>query len=154
MLLTDSAGTWVGTNGFRLMPTDPLAERPATVTVSSAAGGHLTSVAYSWEHPDDGPQDGLLVIGSAAGDGSLVAMWGDSWHQKPAPMMLSGSHEAGTSLEFEGDYGGGWRWRVAFDATDPDSFRMQMDNVIPAEHATAEISPGPYPVMIMQTRRA
>jgi hypothetical protein len=31
---------------------------------------------------------------------------------------------------------------------------MQMDNVIPAEQATAEISAGPYPVMIMQTRRA
>jgi hypothetical protein len=32
--------------------------------------------------------------------------------------------------------------------------RMQMDNVIPAEHATAEIAAGPYPVMIMQTQRA
>jgi hypothetical protein len=84
MLLPDSAGTWIGTNGFRLMPGDPLAELPASVTVSTAAGGHLLSVAYRWEHPADGPQEGLL----------------------------------------------------------------------PAEQATAEISAGPYPVMIMQTRRA
>ena len=59
----------------------------------------------------------------------------------------------GAMLELEGDYGGGWRWRVTVDPTDAD-LRMQMDNVIPAEHATAEISAGPYPVMIMQTQRA
>ena len=153
MLLPNSAGTWVGTNGFRLMPADPLAEFPAKVTVTTAAGGHLVTVAYWWEHPDDGEQDGLLVLGTADEAGSLVAMWGDSWHQKPAPMMLSGSHGTGATLELEGDYGGGWRWRVRLDGTDTDSFRLQMDNVIPTELATAEISAGPYPVMVMQTQR-
>ena len=153
MLLPDSEGTWVGTNGFRLMPTDTLAEFPARLTVTSGAGGHLTSVAYWWQHPDDGPQDGLLVIGPSSEGDSLVALWGDSWHQKPAPMSLSGSHAKGATLELEGDYGGGWRWRVIVDATDAENLRMEMDNVIPAEHATAEISAGPYPVMIMETRR-
>jgi hypothetical protein len=153
MLLPNSAGSWVGTNGFRLMPADPIAEFPARVTVMRAAGGHLVTVAYWWEHPADGEQDGLLVIGTADEDGSLVAMWGDSWHQKPAPMMLSGSHGTGATLELEGDYGGGWRWRVRFDGTETDTFRLQMDNVIPTELATAEISAGPYPVMVMQTQR-
>jgi hypothetical protein len=136
------------------MPADPLAEFPGRATVSHAAGGHLVSIAYWWEHPDDGPQDGFMVIGLADEGGSLAAMWGDSWHQKPTPMMFSGSRGTGGALELEGDYGGGWRWRVTFDATDTDNFRMQMDNVIPAEYATAEKSAGPYPVMIMQTRRA
>jgi hypothetical protein len=136
------------------MPADPLAEFPAKATVTTAAGGHLASIAYWWEHPDNGPQDGLLVIGTANEGGSLVALWGDSWHQKPAPRLLSGTHETDLTLELEADYGGGWRWRVSFDATDADSFRMQMDNVIPDELATAEKSAGPYPVMIMQTRRA
>jgi len=136
------------------MPADPLAEFPARATVSHAAGGHLVSIAYWWEHPDDGPQDGFMVIGLADEGGSLVAMWGDSWHQKPTPMMFSGSRGTGGPLELEGDYGGGWRWRVTFDATDTDNFRMQMDNVIPAEYATAEKSAGPYPVMLIQTRRA
>jgi hypothetical protein len=154
MLLPNSAGSWVGTNGFRLMPGDPLVEFPALLTVTTAAGGHLTSVAYSWEHPDDGAQDGLLVIGSADEDGSLVAMWGDSWHQKPAPMMLSGSRGTDATLELEGEYGGGWRWRVTLDASDAQRLRMQMDNVIPAERATADIADGPYPVMVMHTRRA
>jgi hypothetical protein len=136
------------------MPSDPLVELPASVTVTIAAGGYLTSVAYSWEHPDDGVQDGLLVIGSADDDGPLVAMWGDSWHQKPAPMMLSGGRGTDATLELEGEYGGGWRWRVTVDASDAESLRMQMDNVIPAEQATADIPDGPYPVMIMHTRRA
>jgi hypothetical protein len=137
------------------MPNDPLAEAPARVTVTTAAGGNLASIAYWWEHPDDGPQDGLLVVGPSDDGGALVAMWGDSWHQKPAPMMFSGSRDStGTTLELEGEYGGGWGWRVRFDATDTTSFRMQMDNVIPADQATAEIAPGPYPVMVMQTGRA
>ena len=83
MILSESTGTWTGTNGFRLMPNDPLAEFSATVTVATAAGGHLTSVAYSWEHPDDGPQDGLIVIGSADETGSLEA--GESCSTPPMP---------------------------------------------------------------------
>ena len=154
MILSDWAGPWAGINGFRLMPTDPLAKFPATATVTLAAGGHLTSVAYTWEHPDDGLQDGLLVIGSGGEDGALVAMWGDSWHQKPAPMSLSGGRGAGTAVQLEGDYGGGWSWRIVFETTDSDNLRMRMDNVIPAEHATAEIPAGPYPAMIMDLHRA
>ena len=53
------------------MPGDALAELPATVTVTMAAGGHMALVAYTWEHPDDGPQDGLLVI-AAAGEARLA----------------------------------------------------------------------------------
>jgi hypothetical protein len=153
VILSDFAGTWVGTNGFRLMPQDALAEFPAAMTVATAAGGYLTSVAYSWEHPDDGPQDGLLVVGAAGEDHSLVAMWGDSWHQKPAPMSLSGRHRPGTAVELDGDYGGGWGWRVVFDTTNAEALRMRMDNVIPAEHATSEIPAGPYPAMVMELRR-
>lgn len=162
MILSDFSGLWVGTNGFRLMPDDPLAGSPATVSVTMAAGGHLTSVAYSWEHPDDGPQDGLLVISAAEeggslaaeGDGSLVAVWGDSWHQKPAPMSLPGGPGAEGTWEFAGEYGGGWGWRIVCDATDPETLRMRMHNVIPADQATAEVPPGPYPVMVMDVCRA
>lgn len=158
MVPQDIAGTWAGTNGFRLMPNDTFAEFPARVTLTPAAGGHLTSVAYWWEHPDDGRQDGLLLIGRTSSDGSLVAMWGDSWHQKPAPMMLSGTERpsdgSGASLELEGDYGGGWRWRISIDTRDAANLRMQMDNVIPAEQATADIPPGPYPVMAFRGGRA
>lgn len=153
MILSAFAGSWAGSNGFRLMPGDPLSELPAAMTVSSAAGGHLTSVAYTWHHPDDGAQDGLLVI-SATEDGSLVALWGDSWHQKPAPMTFPGEPGAGETFEFTGDYGAGWGWRIVLDGSDTQALRMRMDNVIPADHATADKAAGPYPVMVMHLRRA
>jgi hypothetical protein len=154
MALSEFVGSWTGTNGFRLMPSDPLAESPATMTVTVAAGGHMTSVAYSWAHPDDGPQDGLLVIAPAGEDDSLVAVWGDSWHQKPTTMSLPGRPTAADTIEFAAEYGGGWGWRIVFDLADAESPRMRMDNVIPADRATADKSAGPYPVMIMDLRRA
>jgi hypothetical protein len=154
MILSESTGTWTGANGFRLMPNDPLAEFSATATVTIAAGGYLGSVAYSWEHPDDGLQDGLIVIGSAGVEGSLVALWGDSWHQKPAPMSLSGGYRTGSTIELDGDYGGGWLWRIAFDTANPDRLRMRMENIVPADQATTEIPAGPYPAMVMDLHRA
>ncbi len=154
MLLPNAEGAWQGTNGFRLMPTDQLSEFPAEVTVMTAAGGYLTSAAYSWKHPEDGEQDGLLVIGNADEDGSLVAMWGDSWHQKPAPMMLSGRKGTDKTLELEGDYGGGWRWRVILDATDAENLEMRMDNVVPADQVPPGMPAEPYSAMIMKARRA
>jgi hypothetical protein len=153
MVLQYFDGTWAGTNGCRLMPNDPFAEFPASVTLTPGAGGHLTSIAYWWEHPDDGPQDGLLVIGRSSGDGSLVAMWADSWHQKPAAMLLFGTDAPGAFLELEGDYGGGWRWRITVDATDAADLRMQMDNVIPAEQRPADMPSGAYPAMIFHGGR-
>jgi hypothetical protein len=95
-----------------------------------------------------------MIIGRGDEEGSLVALWGDSWHQKPAPRIFSGSQPTDQNLEFEADYGGGWRWRIILDATDEEQLRMEMQNVIPAEYATAEKAAGPYPVMIMQTRRS
>ena len=153
MILTDLDGTWVGANGFRLMPTEPYVERPAEVTVARAAGGHLTTVAYFWQHSQDGQQDGLVVAGSAGEAGSLVAFWADSWHQHPVPMSLTGSHAPGGAVELEATYGGGWGWRIVFEGGS-GGLRMRMDNVVPAEHATAEVPAGPYPAMVMDLRRA
>ena len=134
MILSDLVGSWAGTNGFRLMPGDPLAEFPATATVTPYAGGHLTAVAYTWRHPDDGPQDGLIVAGVG------TALWADSWHQQPEPMTLPGADGG-----YQGEYGDGFGWRICFDTSDAEVLRMRMDNV-PAS--------GPYPVMVMDLHRA
>jgi hypothetical protein len=153
MIFSEFAGTWAGTNGFRLMPGDPLAEFDASATVTAAAGGHLTSVTYGWQHPDDGPQEGLVVVWTADEDGSVAAVWGDSWHQKPAPMSLSGGRAADGTVTLEAGYGGGWAWRIVFDTSDPETFQLRMDNVIPADQATEEMSAGPYPAMVLRSRR-
>ncbi|WP_174537388.1 hypothetical protein [Micromonospora chalcea] len=154
MVLTDVTGSWAGTSGFRLMPADPLAESPATATVATAAGGHLTTVSYSWAHPDDGPQDGLLVIAAGEEPGSLVAWWGDSWHQQPTPMTLTGTADGAAAVELSAGYGGGWEWRITVDTADPATLRLRMENVVPADQTGADMPAGPYPVMVTDVRRA
>jgi hypothetical protein len=149
--LTDRAGTWTGTNGFRLMPSDPLYDAPATGEVSIAAGGNLVAIAYSWTHPDDGAQDGLLVVGADDEPGTATAFWGDSWHQSPTPKACVGTMD-GDLITVGLDYGGGWRWQITVDPTSPGVLRLRMDNVIPDEVATDDKPAGPYPVMVMDLR--
>ena len=58
------AGTSSGTNGFRLMPTDDFHEAPAAAHLTMTAGGQDLLFTYTWAHPADGPQDGVLLVGS------------------------------------------------------------------------------------------
>jgi hypothetical protein len=149
-----SAGTWSGSNGFRLMPTDQLAEAPASAVVATPAGGHDLLVTYAWVHPADGPQEGVLLVGAPDEESQVVsAGWGDSWHQKPSILVLTGSLH-GSVLELTADYGGGWQWLITLDAASDDRLLMTMYNVVPAEYATDETEAGPYPVMIAELRRA
>ena len=152
--LAGAAGAWTGTNGFRLMPGDDLAERPAAADVAMGARGNLATLTYRWEHPADGDQEGLLVIGLVGEESGLTALWADSWHQQPTSMSLTGGVQAGAPVELEGSYGDGWRWRITVDATVTGNLDLRMDNVIPDSQATDEIAAGPYPVMVMQLRRA
>ncbi len=109
-----------GTNGFRLMPTDDFHDAPATAVVTSAAGGNVVVVTYTWSHPEDGPQDGVLLVGSPDDEQVVSAAWGDSWHQKPSILTLAGTL-AGDRLEVTADYGGGWQWTISLegDGSDP-----------------------------------
>jgi hypothetical protein len=145
-------GTWAGTNGFRLMPADPLAEFPASATVTSGAGGYLTSVTYSWEHPQDGPQDGLVVLGAGEEGDTLVALWADSWHQKPAPMSLSGQRDPDGTAALAATYGGNWGWRIVLGGDGDHGLLIRMDNVLPPERAASDVAA--YPVMVMTLKRA
>jgi hypothetical protein len=152
MFSSDLAGTWSGTNGFRLMPSDPLREFPATAAVTTAAGGHLTLVTYTWQHPDDGPQDGVLLIGPTGEGDAVTATWGDSWHQQPTTMVLSGSRDADGSVSVECGYGGGWSWRIRLEIA-AAGLRLLMENVVPADQSGPDKPAGPYPVMLLQARR-
>jgi hypothetical protein len=144
------AGNWAGSNGFRLMPTDDLEHAPATASVSIAAGGHDVVVTYTWEHPQDGPQEGVMLVGSPDEHGQVTVAWGDSWHQKPSILTLAGTQTA-ARLEVTADYGGGWKWTIGFEGDDP--LAMTMYNVVPAEYGTEENPAGPYPAMIAELRR-
>jgi hypothetical protein len=147
------AGTWSGTNGFRLMPTDNFDEAPAAAELTTAADGHDLLLTYTWAHPADGPQDGVLLVGSPeSGQHGVTAAWGDSWHQKPVILTLTGTLADG-GLELTADYGGGWQWVISLDGEHDDALVMTMQNVIPDEHATEEISAGPYVAMVATLRR-
>ena len=128
--LTRHAGLWAGTNRFRLMPDDPPAEADATAQLSLGAGGNVAVLAYTWTHPDDGAQDGLLVLGPDESAGGVVALWGDSWHQKPAAKQLRGATGHDT-LTVGYAYAEGWEWRITLTAGRPDVLRWRMDNVVP-----------------------
>ena len=142
------AGTWSGTNSFRLMPTDDFHEAPAAAQLTTAADGHDLLLTYTWAHPADGPQDGVLLVGSPESDQQgVTAAWGDSWHQKPVILTLTGTLADG-GLELTADYGGGWQWVISLDGEHDDALVMTMQNVIPDEHATEEMSAGPYVVMV------
>ena len=142
----------MGTNGFRLMPADSLHVEAATADVSVAAGGNLTTIAYTWSHPDVGAQDGLLVIGPNGEPPGAIAFWGDSWHQQPEPTVLLGGVEDGL-LIVSYAYGGEWRWQITVDATDPAMLALRMDNVVPQSAATEAVDAGPYPAMVTELRR-
>lgn len=147
-----AAGAWTGTNGFRLLPDDPVVRGAANAELTLPAAGHLLAFAYGWEHPEDGGQEGLLVVG-AGEDGALTAIWGDSWHQKPEPLPMTGAIEAPGRLRVSGCYAGDWGWGIAFAAAGGESLTVTMENVVPASAATAEVTAGAYTVMLAELRR-
>lgn len=122
-------------------------------TVSSAANGELTQIAYSWEHPADGEQDGLLVLGPGGEPNAVAAFWGDSWHQGPEPRTLEGTVADGV-VTVGYAYSGEWRWEIVVDAATPDQLTLTMRNVVPASAAIDEISAGPYAAMNAVLHRA
>lgn len=150
--LTDRAGPWAGTNGFRLLPSDPLHDAPATAEVARKAGGNLVTVTYTWSHPDDGAQDGLLVMGAGGDPGAIIALWGDSWHQSPEPRVCPGIAEGGV-LTVGYEYAPGWHWEITVDPTDAAALRVRMDNVVP-DDAGEGTAAGAYPAMVMDLRRS
>lgn len=151
--LEGHGGVWAGTNGFRLMPSDPWHEAPMRATLSGAANGALTQIAYSWTHPDDGQQDGLLVLGAGDEPNTVAAFWGDSWHQSPEPRSLTGALADGV-VSVSCAYSGDWRWEIVVDVATPDRLTLTMNNVIPAAAATDEMAAGPYAAMNVVLRRA
>jgi hypothetical protein len=145
-------GSWTGTNEFRLMPTDPPHAAVARADVSCAAAGGLTTIAYTWTHPDDAEQDGLLVLGPDDDPDSVIALWGDSWHQSPAAKVLVGAID-GRQVRLDYQYADDWRWLITVDATDPEVLYLRMDNVVP-ESAAPDGGAGPYPAMVARLLRA
>lgn len=151
-ILANHYGHWTGTNGFRLAPHEPFYEAAASARVASGAGGHLARVEYTWTHPEDGDREGLLLLGRGTGDNTLVALWADSWHQQPVPLIMAGQVEADLVWSVEAKYHHEWAWRIVVE-TPPGVLRITMDNIVPASGGTEGLPTGPYPAMLAELRR-
>ena len=81
---------------------------------------------------------------------TVTAAWGDSWHQRPSLLTLSGTLTDGR-LEVTAEYGGGWRWTITLEGENP--LLLTMYNVVPDEYANDEVTAGPYPVMVAELLR-
>lgn len=140
--LSSTVGEWRGTCSFRLMPTDELAPGPSTATASTEADGWAWRLSYTWTHPEDGPQVGVLLVGTPDEQDAVGAAWVDSWHQKPQLGLLTGTAgDAGVHLAMT--YAGDWGWTIDVKPYG-DGLRMTMHNVVP--EGTEEFE-GDYVVM-------
>ena len=107
----------------------PAAEASATAQLSVGAGGNIAVLAYTWTHPDDGAQDGLLVLGPDESPGEVVALWGDSWHPEARGQATArGDRPCTRTVGYA--YAEGWEWRITLTADRPDMLRWRMDNVV------------------------
>ncbi len=123
------AGTRLGTNSFRLMPDHEFAAAPASATITTAARGSLVTIGYGWTHPDDGAQEGALVLADAGPD-RVSGLWIDTWHQQQAqPLNEVAATDSRVVFEFE--YGDGWCWQIA--VTVADALTVTMRNFVPAD---------------------
>ena len=143
-LFTAIAGNWQGRNGFRLMPDDDLAYAPTTAAASLAARGSVLTFSYDWQHPEDGQQEGTLVVARTS-ESSSCGLWIDTWHQKSAQPLGDVEH-TDDSILFEWEYAEGWRWQI--EVAIAESLLVTMRNIVPREPIT------PYETMTMRLERA
>ncbi len=146
--LSSAVGSWQGTNAFRLMPTDDPYSAPASATVTAEPGGAV-SIRYTWSHPEDGAQEGLLVVAPAEG-GRLVALWLDTWHQPEARTSEAPARPDGGAL-FEYVYAKVWGWQIEV-LPEGGRLLLVMRNVVP-DQRDGSFS-GPYDAMRMTLERA
>lgn len=155
--LAGTEGVWTGKNAFRLMPTD----EPATAVLDAVVTRAVLQVhlAYTWHHPGDGEQRGLLALGRGEGDGALTALWTDTWHQRSAARVLHGVLVGGEGgddddgARLECTYAeGGWGWTIALERPGPDELVLRMENVVPASVVGGD-EPLVYDAMLAVLRR-
>jgi hypothetical protein len=129
-----------GTCSFRLMPTDELVEAPSTLTVTEAATDRALALAYSWSHPEDGPQTGTLLLGVPVEDGVVSAAWVDSWHQRDVVLLTGSSDPATVTVGYE--YAPGWSWEI--EVGGGDTTTLVMRNAVPERESSPAVT---YDVM-------
>lgn len=130
-------GNWKAVNRLWLDPKEPARESATTATVSLAAQGRFLTIAYTWA--EDGPQDGLLVLGQANNSDAVNAAWVDSWHNGDKLMVCVGRLSAAGVASVKGSYpappGPDWGWRIVIEPQGNAAWRLAMYNLSPEGEA-------------------
>ncbi|MBX3050922.1 MAG: DUF1579 family protein [Caldilineaceae bacterium] len=147
--LGELLGQWRGENRLWLDPDNPPALSETTALVESIAQDKFVTLRYTWA--DDGnPQDGLLLLGAESDDGSVQAVWVDSWHMDRVQMQFWGAVGPDGVVSVAGSYaappGPDWGWRIVIEPRQGDSFRLLMYNVTPEEEEQLAVEAVYHPV--------
>lgn len=133
-VLTSLIGEWQGTNHLWLSPEEPVRKSESSATISSLAQAQFSEMRYSWA--DEGQaQEGRLILGQAAGQKTVQAVWFDTWHIRDQFMVCEGQVEDAGTVRIQGSYdaplGPDWGWQITIKPSDKDTFRFLMHNISP-----------------------
>lgn len=129
-------GNWQGVNHLWLDPKKPARTSDSTADAGLILNAQTFEINYTWADLGQ-PQAGKLLLNQMQDDGTVHAVWFDSWHMAKHRMVLSGS-ESEHGVDLRGGYaappGPDWGWRIAIEAQNATSWRLQMFNISPEGH--------------------
>lgn len=140
------AGTWRATYELRGDPSFD-SDTPSTATLIPILGGRFVRIDYTWDENDflneQGPQEGVLLIGHASKTDRVTVVWLDTWHNTDRTMVCDGTVLPGGGVDVFGTYPGGptspdWGWRTRVEPAG-DGWSMTMFNVTPAGEETLAV---------------
>jgi hypothetical protein len=127
-------GGWKGTNRLWLGPDEPARQSDSTLTIAYAVQTNVMTVHYGWSFEGE-PQEGLLALCPHKSDGTIEAVWVDSWHQKDQFMFCKGDIDDRGAVSVQGSYsappGPDWGWRIVLEAGDSGTLTITMYNISP-----------------------
>ncbi|HPQ39417.1 MAG TPA: DUF1579 family protein [bacterium] len=133
-LLSRSLGKWKGTKKLWLAPGKKCRESDISVEVSDTALGRCAVIKYEWSFAGE-PQEGVLVLNTDYGKGSIQASWVDSFHVANGIMILKGGFTEQDTIDLLGSYaappGPDWGWRIILSLPKPNTIRILSYNVTP-----------------------
>lgn len=138
-------GDWTGPNHLWLDPTQPAQTSPSNLSIQKTAQGQFLLLQYSWSF-EETPQDGLLVLGQASGEGATVT-WLDSFHtaercmifqevadipaDAPADIPASSPAQVTVKGSYAAPEGPDWGWQIALAPQVDGTFKIIMHNISP-----------------------
>ena len=132
--LDELVGQWVGVKSLWLSPHEPAKQSESTASITLAARGSCAILRYTWA--DDGkPQEGVLMVRTAADSSNVDAVWTDTWHMSNQLMVCGREDDPQGRLSARGSYavpsGPDWGWRIVVGSDSTERMQMLMYNVTP-----------------------